>query len=235
MEAATVRAVGGIPFSGRAPWDGAVDVGVTPVWRLDFSLVAAYAIRRRLPAPLSDFTAADHEAVDAAVAEFLTPLLRDYRREGGRFAILCPFTISTLSARRSRVSLMQRCAEVADIMKQAVVLEVDGVTRGAPSGRIRETLAMCRPMARFLTLSVTDVSALPLDLDLGSAGVALDAAVLKNGRLEAAVAVARRRTANVVVHSAPRSLDLDLLGRLGASHVTPDRWAPENAAGRFAA
>ena len=225
-------------FSFLAEREGVVsfDIGVKPVWRLDRNSVGAYAIRPLLPAPLSSFTDKDQEAIDACVADFVVPLLREYRSEGGVFAILCPFSFATLSARSPRERLIHRCAEVLDVMRRAVVLEIGGLTRGAPASRVTETLSMCRPMTRVATLSISDPSAMEiLSYESGADGAALDAGAFSGRQLGTAITTARRRTTNLVVHNVSRTESIDRLRALGATHVTEGWPEMESVPDRFAA
>lgn len=225
-------------FSFISERDGPVDIelSVTPVWRLDCRSVSAYSIRRRLPRPLSGFTDKDNEAIDLCVVDFLTPLLLDYQREGGMFAVLCPFTFSTLSGRTSRLRLLQHCSGVMHVMRSAVVLEIDGLLRGSPDGRVQETLAMCRPLARVRTVLVTDRSAAEvLSRHHGADGVGIDAAGFTERQLHAVVVAARQRTNNVVVHDVPRTWDMDELRRVGVTHVTEEGRAQDPSQLTFAA
>lgn len=207
-----------------------VEIRISPVWRLDCNLVGAYAIRRRLSQPLSELSDRDQEAVDVGVADFLATLMVDYQKEGGAFAILCPFTFTTLSSRNARQRLLHRCGPMLEAMRRAVVLELDGLVRGTPVGRVHETLAMCRSMARARTLSIRDSSATDMLYgEHGAEGVAIDARAFSERQLTFAVSQVRRSTANIVVHGVPRAWDLERLHRSGVSHASADPFGRDAA------
>lgn len=137
-----------------------IQLEMVPVWRLDQGTISAFKIARDLgKIDLAD-NQAELEAIDRATLDFLLPLLEEYRREGGIFALVVPFSFSTLSAARPRIALLDRCAPVADLMRRVVILEIDGLDAGVPAGRLSETVAMVRPFFRSLMLQVSSAALL---------------------------------------------------------------------------
>lgn len=194
---------------------------VVPVWRLDQGIVSAYAIRRRLPARLETYTDLDREIMGHRLLDQLLPLLEEYRREGGVFALIISGSFSSASTRRPRLDLLDRCTPVLDVMRQAVIMELEGFGPGIPAGRIRETAAMMTPFFRVLTASVRcPAEADVVVRDYAFQGMAIDASGLSDARIEQTVRSVRRCTGNVVVHAVRPDADEAWLRRLGVSHVT---------------
>lgn len=193
---------------------------VAPVWRLDQGAISAYAIRRRLPVRIETLTDADREQINHRVVDHLIPILEEYRREGGVFALIVPGSFSVVSAKRSRLQVLSRCADVADIMRQVVVLEIDGIGSGAPLGRIAETASMVKSYFHAVTVAVRDATEAQAALrEYTFNGIALAGAAVEP-RLSALVGAARRRTPNVVVHDVLSEDSAEPLRASGASHVT---------------
>ncbi len=194
---------------------------IVPVWRLDQGIVSAYAIRRRLPARLDSYSDHDRELMDQALIDLLVPLLEEYRREGGVFALIAPGSFSTASARRPRLDMVDRLGSVLDVMRQAVMMEIDGVCVGVPSGRIREMASMMKPFFRVLTVCVRSPDeAEAITRDYAFNGVAVDAEHLSAAKLETLIRSLRRWTRNLIVHGLPTGCDEDRLRSLGVSHVS---------------
>ena len=194
---------------------------IVPVWRLDQGIISAYAIRRRLPARLDSYSDHDRELMDHALIDLLVPLLEEYRREGGVFALIAPGSFSSVSARRPRLDMVDRLGSVLDVMRQAVMMEIDGVGVGAPSGRIREMASMMKPFFRVLTACVRSAEeAEAITRDYAFNGVAIDAEHLSSARLEALVRSLRRWTPNLIVHGIAKGCDEERLRSLGVSHVS---------------
>ena len=194
---------------------------IVPVWRLDQGIISAYAIRRRLPARLDSYSDHDRELMDHALIDLLLPLLEEYRREGGVFALIAPGSFSSAAARRPRLDLVDRCGPVLDVMRQAVMMEIDGLGAGVPSGRIREMASMMKPFFRVLTACVRDpAEADAITRDYAFNGLAIDAEHLNTAKLETLIRSLRRWTPNLVVHAIPQGTDEERLRALGVSHVT---------------
>ncbi len=194
---------------------------IVPVWRLDRGIVSAYAIRRRLPEALDCYSDHDRELMDHALIDLLVPLLEEYRREGGVFALIAPGSFSSASARRPRLDMVDRCGPVLDVMRQAVMMEIDGVGVGVPSGRVREMASMIKPFFRVLTACVrSPADADAITRDYAFNGLAIDAEHLNRSKLESLIRSLRRWTPNLVVHAIPAGSDEDRLRALGVSHVT---------------
>lgn len=195
-------------------------IEVAPVWRLDQDVVSAYALRRRIGCRQSQLTDDDREAMGHVMLDHLVPLLEEYRREGGVFALLVPSFFSNASATRPRLNILGRCAGVMDVMRQVVVLEIEGIEPGVPAGRVAETAAMMRPFANALTVSVRSAAEAQAAVrEYAFDGMALDAGKVPEAQLDAVIRTARRRTPNVVVHGARRGDEARLRG-LGASHMS---------------
>lgn len=211
---------------------------IVPVWRLDQGIISAYAIRRRLPAALDSYSDHDRELMDHALIDLLVPLLEEYRRESGVFALIAPGSFSSVAARRPRLDMVDRCGSVLDVMRQAVMMEIDGVGVGVPSGRIREMASMMKPFFRVLTACVRNrAEAEAITRDYAFNGIAIDAEHLNGAKLETLIRSLQRWTPNLVVHAIPEGSDEDRLKALGVSHVTyrearkpvglrPDGWVP---------
>lgn len=203
---------------------------IVPVWRLDQGIVSAYAIRRRLPARLDSYSDHDRELMDQALIDLLVPLLEEYRREGGVFALIAPGSFSTASARRPRLDMVDRLGSVLDVMRQAVMMEIEGVSVGVPSGRIREMASMMKPFFRVLTVCVRSPDeAEAITRDYAFNGVAVDAEHLSSAKLETLIRSLRRWTKNLIVHGLPTGCDENRLRSLGVSHVS-FRDAPNSGA-----
>ncbi len=196
-------------------------IDVVPVWRLDRETISAYAIRLTLPLGMDRLSDRDREALTALTIEHTLPILADYRREGGTFAIIVPMSFSALSARRSRLALLSRCSPFQDIMRRAVIAELTDLDAGVPSGLIREIAAMIKPFFRVLTAHVcssADVSSAYREAAFH--GLALG---WRSGRSEDLATILRvggRRTRNLMVHRVPDDVSADELKQMGASHLT---------------
>lgn len=201
--------------------EAAYQIDVVPVWRLDRETISAYAVRLTLPAGMDRLSDRDRETLTALTMEHTLPILADYRREGGTFAIIVPMSFSALSARRPRLALLSRCAPFKDIMKRAVIAELTDLDAGIPSGLIRETAAMIKPFFRVLTASVcTSADVSTVYREAAFHGLALRC---RSGRIEelaALLRIAGRRTRNLVVHRVPDEISADDLKQMGASHLT---------------
>lgn len=211
------------PFFDRRGEPVPMVIEIAPVWRLDLGTVSAYALRRHLPARTPALNDDDREALDNATFDRLVTLLEEYQREGGMFALIAPVFFSTLSSRRSRLNLIGRCGPVLNVMRQAVIFEIEGLSGGIPAGRIRETAAMAGPFARCLTACVTDADQAEAVLrEYAFHGVAVQAAQRPWGAegLGRLISTVRRRTPNVMVHRVLTGDDEDRLRALGASHLT---------------
>lgn len=194
---------------------------VTPVWRLDQEIVGAFKIRRELPAPLETFDDYEREQIDHRMLDHLLPLLDEYRRERGVFALIVPGTFTSASARRPRMEIINRCAPVIDLLRQAVVLQLDGFGAGPPAGRISETAAMMKPFFRMLTACVGDIAESDaVARDYGFQGMAIQADRVSETGLEPLIRRVRRRTPNVMVHGLKPRADIEVLRALGVSHVS---------------
>lgn len=208
---------------------------VVPVWRLDQGVISAFALRRWLPNRIESYGDNDRLRMDHKMLDGLLPLLDEYRRNGGVFALIAPGTFNSASSRRPREDLLSRCADHVELMRQVVVLEIDGFGPGVPGGRIRETAAMMKPFFRVLTACIrSDAEARAAIGDFAFAGMAIDAERIADQRLDGLVKAARSRTPNVLVHNVRQTLDEDRLHALGVSHVTfrespPGGWGPPPA------
>lgn len=209
------------PFVSEAKGLTEMYFDVVPVWRLDQGVISAYAIRRRLPGRADSYSDQDREVMGHRLLDQLLPLLEEYRREGGVFALIITGSFSSASARRPRLNLLDRCAPVLEVMRQAVIMELEGLGAGIPEGRIRETAAMMGPFFRVLTASARDLAEAEAAVrDYAFDGMAIDAAGMSDRRIEQMVRSVRRCTSNVVVHSIRPGADEAWLRRLGVSHVT---------------
>jgi hypothetical protein len=212
-----------IPFENRRGETVPAALEVAPVWRLDHGAVSAYALRRRWRADLP-LNEGEQEALDHATVDRLIPLLQEYQREGGVFAVMVPVFFSTISARRSRMTLIERCTEMLPIMRQAVILEIEGLNAGIPPGRITETAAMTRPFVRGLTAKVADAAqaaAVLAEHAFNGAAVQGVKPPYASTRVKGLLTAMRRHTPNVMVHYARRGDEAeDELRRLGATHLT---------------
>ena len=197
------------------------DIEIAPVWRLDQETISAYAVRLRLRSVCERLSDLDHEAMSHLVISHLLPILEDYRREGGTFAIIVPLSFSALSARRPRLALLNRCAGVKDVMRRAVIAEITDLDAGVPGGLIRETVAMVKPFFRVITGLVrtpADISAIYREVAFH--GVAMNWMPGQFHHLETALQAARRRTPNLILHDVPTFVPTPDLRRSGASHIT---------------
>lgn len=201
-----------------------IELEITPVWRLDQGLVCAFRINRTfrgIQAP----TAAQSEAMDQATIDFLLPLLEEYRREGGVFALIAPLSFTTLSPSRPRLSLIGRWSEVSDLMRQVVILEMEGVDPGVPTGRAGVTAAMLAPFFRGLMVQVGDVTTASTVLrEHAFNGATIDLSRLgRRSGLGGLITSVRRFTRNIVLLNPPRALGEGVLASSGVSHVVwPD-------------
>ncbi|MDI1282723.1 hypothetical protein [Brevundimonas sp.] len=200
-----------------------IELEVVPVWRLDQGTISAFRIVRDLrQAELND-NQSELEMIDRATLDFLLPLLEDYRREGGVFALVVPLSFSTLSAARPRIAVLDRCAPVADLMRQVVILEIDGLDAGVPSGRLSETVAMVRPFFRSLLLQVGSKALLARAMrEHPFSGLTIDVPRLTGGAAELATLIraARKCTRNLMVLGLPGRSNDEALRAGGVSHVS---------------
>ncbi|WP_374516586.1 hypothetical protein [Brevundimonas sp.] len=207
------------PFLSERLGSVAMALEVTPVWRLDHELVSAYAVRRRLSQRIECLTDADRYQVAHRTLDHILPILDQYRREGGAFALVAPCPFSVLASNRDRQALLGRIAEYLDIMRRTVLLEVDGFGSGAPMGLVSHTAAMLRPFFRALTANVRDAAECATAVgEFAFNGIAIEAGAMSDHRLALLIRSARRRTPNVMVHD-PAASD-DWLRDCGVSHVT---------------
>lgn len=199
----------------------AVDLEITPVWRLDHGIIGAYRINRLWRGPRPP-TMAQAEAVDHATVDFLLPILEEYRREGGVFAVIMPLDFGVIMPARPRLGLIARWGEAADVMRRVVILEIEGAGAGSPAGRIGETAAMLAPFFHSLMLQVGDQAVASSALrEHAFSGVTIDAARLQvRGRLGGLIGAVRRFTRNIMLLNAPAGLSDDLLKTAGVSHAT---------------
>tara|TARA_R110002124_G_scaffold70934_1_gene189921 strand:+ start:667 stop:1872 length:1206 start_codon:yes stop_codon:yes gene_type:complete len=200
-----------------------IELEVVPVWRLDQGTISAFRIVRDLRQADPGDNQSELEMIDRATLDFLLPLLEDYRREGGIFALVVPLSFSTLSAARPRIAVLDRCAPVADLMRQVVILEIDGLDAGVPSGRLSETVAMVRPFFRSLLLQVGSTALLARAMrEHPFSGLTIDVARLTGGAAELATLIraARKYTRNLMVLGLPGRSNDEALRAGGVSHVS---------------
>lgn len=202
-------------------------IDVVPVWRLDRETISAYAIRITLPSGRDRLSDRDRERLTTLTMEHTLPILADYRKEGGTFALILPMSFSALSARRPRLALLSRCAPFQDIMQRAVIAELTDLDAGIPSGLIRETAAMIKPFFRVLTAAIStpaDVSTIYREAAFH--GLALRWRSRQIDDLATVLRMGRRRTRNLMVHHVPDDISAESLRAIGASHVTWDAGHP---------
>lgn len=200
-----------------------IELEVVPVWRLDHGTISAFRIARDLRQTDLVDNQADLETIDRATLDFLLPLLEEYRREGGVFALVVPLSFSTLSAARPRIAVLDRCAPVADLMRQVVILEIDGLDAGVPSGRLSETVAMVRPFFRSLLLQVSSTALLARAMrEHPFSGLTINVPRLTGGvaELAALIRAARKYTRNLMVLGLPGRSNDETLRAGGVSHVS---------------
>lgn len=198
-----------------------VDLEITPVWRLDHGVIGAYRINR-IWRSLRPPSTAQAEAVDHATIDFLLPILEEYRREGGIFAVIAPLDLGVVMPARPRLGLISRWSEAADVMRRVVILEIEGADAGAPTGRIGETAAMLSPFFHSVMLQVSDQKIASVALrEHAFSGVTIDAAKLKvRGRLGGLIGAVRRFTRNIMLLNAPAGLSDPVLKTAGVTHAT---------------
>lgn len=212
------RHTASIQTASHAPVEVAFEI--VPVWRLDTDSIGAFRIARHV-ADAGALSSAQVEAVDRATIEFLLPLLDEYRQEGGVFALIAPLSFSTLALVRPRLALIHQWASVADLMRQAVILEMQDVDAGVPTGRTGETAAMMAPFFRGLMVGIDDIGAVAKALsEHPFSGVVIDGDRLSVpallGRL---IRAARKATRNILLVNGPSRLDEDSLRGAGVTHV----------------
>lgn len=193
---------------------------VVPVWRLDTGAVGAFRIARHVAAA-PRLSPAQIEAIDRATIDVLIPLLEEYRREGGLFAMIAPLSFSTLAVGRSRLALISQWASVADLMRQVVILELQDVDGGVPTGRTGETAALMAPFFRGLMIGIDDIGTVAKALsEHPFSGVVVDGDRLSVptllGRL---IRAARKATRNILLVNGPSGLDEESLRRAGVTHL----------------
>ena len=201
--------------------EAAYHIDVVPVWRLDLETISAYAVRLTLPVGMDRLSDRDRETLTALTIDHTLPILADYRREGGTFAIIVPMSFSALSARRPRLALLTRCTPFKDIMQRAVIAELTDLDAGIPSGLIRETAAMIKPFFRVLTANVsTSADVSTVYREAAFHGLALRWRSRHIDELAAVLRTGGRRTRNLIVHRVPDDVSADDLKQMGASHLT---------------
>lgn len=197
-------------------------IDVTAVWRLDDGSIAAYALRRRLPHSLGPLSDADREAIDLATFARLNELLVEYKNEGGMFALFVPVYFESISARRQRNNLIGRSADVVDVMRKAVVLEIEGLHAGLPIGRVGEATSLMRPFVRSMMARVSEPAMVErLMSEYAFAALTADGALHRRGfrRLSRLLDVMRRRSRNILLHEVPHEAE-DTVRAAGVSHIT---------------
>ena len=188
---------------------------------MDREIISAYAVRLTLPSGRDRLSDADQEALSGLTVGHFLPILEDYQRAGGTFALLVSLSFAVLSARRPRVALLARCSQLREFMRRAVIVEICDLHPGIPRGLINETAAMMKPFVRVVTGTVrttADVSVLYRETDLH--GIAIDCRHTPFRIIGDVVRAARRRTRNVIVHDVPNDVSTDTLRNIQASHVT---------------
>ena len=197
---------------------------VVPVWRMDQNLIGAYALRQTLSVRADLLSDPDREKVALAAMAAAMPILEDFRDAGGALALILPCEFRVISARRPRLALLSLCAEVSDIMRVVVVLQIEGIHAGVPSGLVRETMAMMKPFVHATIVAVADnVETQTAFREAAFNGLAVNGSSLTMAQLETVIRLGRRRTANIMVRDAASTLDADWLRACGASHVS---WIP---------
>tara|TARA_R110002124_G_scaffold82337_2_gene216158 strand:+ start:1079 stop:2287 length:1209 start_codon:yes stop_codon:yes gene_type:complete len=200
-----------------------IELEVVPVWRLDQGTISAFRIARDLRQTDPVDNQAELEMIDRATLDFLLPLLEEYRREGGIFALVVPLSFSTLSAARPRIAVLDRCTPVADLMRQVVILEVEGLDAGVPSGRLSETVAMVRPFFRSLMLRLSNPALLGQAMrEHAFSGLTIN--VPRSGTgvsgLGSLIRAARKYSRNVMVLGLPGRSNDEALRSSGVSHIS---------------
>lgn len=197
-----------------------LELEIEPIWRLDQGVIGAYRIRRILRGVGSP-SAAQAEAMDQATIDFLLPILDEYRREGGFFALIIPLNFGSVSASRPRMGLIGRWAGAADLVRQVVMLELAGVNQGVPTGSVGMTAALLSPFFKGLLLQVSDEETANVALrEHAFHGAVIDAAgLMRRSGLGGLIRAVRRLTRNVMLLNAPRALDDRVLATAGVSHV----------------
>ena len=199
---------------------------IVPVWRLEQHLIGAYALSETLSVRADLLSDSDREKVALAAMASVMPLLENFRDGGGALALFLPCAFSVISARRPRLALLSQCARVSDIMRRAVILQIGGIHAGAPSGLIRETMAMIKPFVHALTVEVADNAETQTAFrEAAFNGLAINGSGLTKAQLEIVIRSGRRRTPNIMVRDAPTTLDPEWLRACGASHVS---WIPSS-------
>ncbi|WP_339915527.1 hypothetical protein [uncultured Brevundimonas sp.] len=197
-------------------------IDVTAVWRLDGGGIAAYALRRRLPHSLGPLSDADREAIDLATFARLNELLVEYQNEGGMFALFVPVYFESISARRQRNNLVGRSAGVVDVMRKAVVLEIEDMHAGLPTGRVGEAVSLMRPFVRSMMARVSEPAMVErLMSEYAFTALTADGALHRRGfrRLSRLLDAMRRRSRNILLHEVPHEAE-DTVRAAGVSHIT---------------
>lgn len=200
---------------------GTVDLEIAPVWRLDQGVIGAYRINRSWRGDRRP-TMAQAEVIDHLTTDFLLPVLEEYRREGGVFAVITPLDFGVVMPARPRLGLISRWSEASDVMRQVVILELEGVDAGVPAGRLGETAAMLAPFFHSVMLEVADQTVASGALrEHAFSGVTIDAGRLRSrARLAALIGAARRYTKNIMLLNAPIWAGDEALRAGGISHTT---------------
>lgn len=194
---------------------------IVPVWRLDLGIISAYAIRRRLPDAPESYGDEDRQQIANRLIDLLVPLLEEYRENRGVFALMIQGAYSTLSMRRPRSALIERCTTVLDVMRSAVVMELAGFDIGVPEGRLAETASMLKPFFSRLAATVSASAEAQMAMrEHAFQGLTIDASEVAGPRLVPLIKAMRQRTSIVVVHGLPRGINEDRLRALGVSHVS---------------
>lgn len=217
---------------------GLIDVAleIVPVWRLDKGTISAFRIARDLRQPDPGVDQSELEMIDRATLDFLLPLLEEYRREGGAFALMVPLSFATLSLARARIAVLDRCAPVTDLMRQVVILEIDGVDAGVPGGRLSDTVAMVRPFFRSLLLQVSSPALLNRAMrEHAFNGLTINVPGLAGGAagLSSLIRAAAKHSRNLMVLGLPAGVSDKALRASGVSHIScqdEDRAPPQPAA-----
>lgn len=120
-----------------------VRMGVESVWNLRRGLITSFVLDREVRPAVDQ--QGDVLKVDTAVMAYAGQLLHEHRQRGGRFTLHVPVNYASVAAQRPRENLLRGMADVRDVMRQTVLLEITGLDAGIPQSRLIEVVALLKP------------------------------------------------------------------------------------------
>jgi hypothetical protein len=200
-------------------------LSIEPVWNLKRDVISSFVMARSgVP---SRAEAAELEEVDVAAFALMATLIEEQATHGGPLALHVPVSFTTLATQRARQRLLSITQSIREPMRNAVVLEIEGLNGGVPPSRLVEVVGLIRSLCVGVTGRVApNRAALQAVKGCGLRGVTTWAPLLAvhqpeaGARLRAFVAAARDVSPNLTLHGLPNAGMLDLAAGAGFSYAS---------------